>query len=80
MKRRCTFLDNIPAFNYNTGVGEIMTEDGKQIHADTRHLGSTLMSTMLDEVRNFCDPAIMNNWAKKSHLQVSMGRSCYSRS
>ena len=79
MKRRCTFLDNLPAFNYNTGVGEIMEgEDGMQIYTDTHHLGSTFMSTMLNEVRNFCDPAIMKNWAEKPHQQVSMGKSCCS--
>ena len=76
MKRRCTFLDNLPAFNYNTGGGEIMEgEGGKQI-TDTHNLGSTLMDTMLEEVGNFCNPAIMKNWAKETHQQVSMGKSC----
>lgn len=71
MKRRCSFLDDLPAFNYNTGVGEVMEgEDGKPVRTDTRHLGSTLMRTMLEEVGNFCDPAIKRNWTEKPHQQV----------
>lgn len=73
MKRRCEFLDNLPAFNYNTGVGEIMeSDDGEKIRTDTRHLGSTLMKTMLSEVTNFCDSEIKKNWTDKPHQQVRL--------
>ena len=76
MKRRCSFLDNLPAFNFNTGVGKVIVgEDGKRIRTDTRHLGSTLMSTMLKEVGNLCDPAIKKNWTETSHQQVSVRNS-----
>ncbi len=37
---------------------------------DTRQLGSTLMRTMLQEVSDFCDPLIKENWFKKPHQQV----------
>ena len=79
MKRRCSFLDTLPGFNYNTGVGEPMRDEhgvpltdarGQIIRTDTRQLGSTLMKTMLDEVANFCDPAIKSNWAGRPHQQV----------
>ena len=57
MKRRCYFLDNLAAFNYNTGVGEVVFDktSGKELKTDTRNLGSTLMRTMLEEVDHFCD-------------------------
>ena len=71
MKRRCSFLDELPAFNFNTGVGEVIEgEDGKTTQTDTRHLGSTLMTAMLEEVESFCDPAIKKNWTEKPHQQV----------
>lgn len=71
MKRRCAFLDTLPAFNYNTGIGEpIVDESGQTVRTDTRQLGSTLMSTMLDEVNNFCHPSIQANWSNKPHQQV----------
>ena len=77
MLRRCFFLDNLPAFNYNAGVGELIKgEDGKPTHTNTEHLGSTLMSTMLEEVGNFCKPDIKINWTKKSHQQVSFRKIC----
>ena len=68
MKRRCTFLDNLPAFNYNTGSGEHIVVDGERQRTDTRHLGSTLMQTMLKEVTGFCDPSIRES--SQAHLQV----------
>ena len=72
MKRRCDFLENIPAFYYNTGAGELITdEQGNKIKTDTRQLGSTIMQTMLDEVANFCDPDMKKNWSSKPHQQVS---------
>ena len=72
MNRRCRFLDNMPAFNYNTGVGEYITDEkGKWVRTDTSHLGSTLMTTMLREVEDFCDPAIKENWSLKPHQQVT---------
>ena len=72
MKRRCMFLDNLPGFNYNTGSGEYILDDQGQRRAnDTRQLGSTLMKTMLNEVKDFCDPDIKENWSHKQHQQVS---------
>ena len=72
MKRRCCFLDNLPAFNYNTGKGKHITDDqGKRVHSDTRQLGSTLMTTMLREVEDFCDPTIKESWWLKPHQQVT---------
>ena len=71
MKRRCAFLDNLPAFNYNTGHGEYFPDEtGKMTPSDISELGSTLMSTMLKEVSDFCDPAIRDNWSLKPHQQV----------
>ena len=71
MKRRCAFLDTLPAFNYNTGIGEpIIDESGQITRTDTRQLGSTLMATMLEEVNNFCHPSIQANWSNKPHQQV----------
>ena len=81
MNRRCDFLDNLPAFNYNRGVGEylkdqkgkyITDEKGKRMVTDTTQLGSTLMTTMLKEVENFCDPDIKKNWSIKPHQQVTI--------
>jgi len=53
MKRRCWFLDNLPAYNYNTGVGVVM-ESGEV--TDTKHLGSTLMAAMIREAAQVCHP------------------------
>ena len=63
MKRRCEFLDSHPHFNFNPGKA---VNPGKS-HANTEKLGSTLMRTMLKEVREFCDPSIRD---QKSHQQV----------
>ena len=73
MKRRCQFLDTLPAFNYNTGAGEY-TDDGqgKRIVTNTQQLGSTLMNAMLKEVSDFCDPDIKENWSVKPHQQVNL--------
>ena len=60
MKRRCEFLDCLPAFNYNNGYGEY---DDERTISKTTQLGSTLMNAMLDEVRNLCDPTIKENWS-----------------
>ncbi len=73
MKRRCDFLDNCPAFNFNPGSSEYLKSEGKKGKKkmnDTSHLGSTLMETMLSEVSDFCDPFIRENWAMKPHHQV----------
>ena len=76
MKRRCAFLDNCPAFNYNPGSSEYTTNaKGERKKNDTTQLGSTLMHTMLKEVSDFCDPFIKEDWALKPHHQV---RSKYS--
>ena len=71
MKRRCNFLDNLPAFNYNTGSGEYKEDEQGKGVTDIKQLGSTLMRTMLKEVSDFCDPTInYDNWSKKPHQQV----------
>ena len=54
MRRRCWFLDNLPAYNYNTGVG-IKRESGEI--TDTKHLGSTLIAAMIKEAEQFCHPS-----------------------
>ena len=53
MRRRCWFLDNFPAYNYNTGDG-IKMESGEI--TDTTHLGSILFGAMLREAEQFCQP------------------------
>lgn len=71
MKRRCAFLDNCPAFNYNVGSTEyVVTEGGQRKKNDTTQLGSTLMDTMLKEVSDFCDSIIREDWSLKPHHQV----------
>ena len=72
MKRRCDFLDCLPAFNYNLGTGELMESQsgGKRRPTDTSHLGSTLLHTMINEVSDLCDPNIKNNWTLQAHHQV----------
>ena len=74
MKRRCDFLDHFPAFNYNTGIGEYLKDEfGITTKSNTKSLGSTLMHTMLNEVSDFCDPRIKENWSVKAHQQVRKG-------
>jgi hypothetical protein len=72
MKRRCDFLDKTPAFNYNPGSGEYYGDQwkGKRKVSDTRELGSTLMSTMLQEVKDFCNFHLKQNWLQKAHQQL----------
>ena len=71
MKRRCEFLDSLPAFNYNTGGGEyLVNKQGHKVLTSTQQLGSTLMRTMLKEVSDFCDPKIKDNWSMEPHQQV----------
>lgn len=55
MKRRCWFLDNLPAYNFNTGAS---TGEGRGQVTDTKCLGSTLMATMIREAEQFCHPCI----------------------
>ena len=72
MNRRCSFLETLPAFIYNTGGGEYIVDvRGKQVTTDTKQLGSTLITTMIREVEDFCDPAIKENWSLKPHQQVT---------
>ena len=72
MHRRCSFLDTLSAFNLNMGKGEYITdEEGRWVRTDTRQLGSTLMTTMINEVEDFCDPDIKENWSLKPHQQVT---------
>ena len=47
-----------------------MNKAGEKKTSDTRELGSTLMTTMLKEVSDFCDPDIKENWSLKAHQQV----------
>ena len=68
MKRRCLFLDRLPAFNYNEGRGERI-KDSYRYH-DTSQLGSTMMKAMLSEVKDFCDPEVKDKWSHKAHQQV----------
>ena len=72
MLRRCAFLENFPAFCYNSGKGDCYFDETlqKEVTTDTHKLGSTLMQTMLEEVSNFCDTEIKKNWAEKPHHQV----------
>ena len=75
MKRRCGFLDTLSNFNLNMGVGEYVTEEHRKVCTDTKQLGSTLMTTMLKEVEDFCDPAIKDIWSLKPHQQVTASNS-----
>ena len=72
MKRRCYFLDNLAAFNFNTGVGEVVFDktSGKELKTDTKNLGSTLMQTMLEEVGHFCDQDIRKDLAEKPQVEL----------
>lgn len=71
MSNRCQFLDCLPAFNYNSGLGEYKKNScGELVPTNTKELGSTLMETMLNEVSAFCDPAIIENWSHNPHQQV----------
>ena len=72
MTRRCNFLDTLPAFNLNAGRGELLAAKDNQdsCYTDTTCLGSTLLSTMLKEVSDFCDPSIQENWSVRAHQQV----------
>ena len=72
MKRRCLVLENCPGFNYNQGRGEYYTDPttNEQKQADTRKLGSTLMSTMLQEVAAMCNPSIKSIWDYPAHQQL----------
>ena len=73
MKRRCHFLDTLPAYNYNTGSSEhVINSKGQKVTNNTRHLGSTLMDAFLREVEEFCDPDSQADWSKKPHQQVRM--------
>lgn len=73
MKRRCEFLDTLPAFNYNSGRGEVLkiNQLGIPSYSNTEQLGSTLMNAMLKEVGIFCDPKITEEWTREEYQQVS---------
>lgn len=64
MKRRCWFLDNFPAYNYNTGAGVM---EGTGVVTNTKHLGSMLMEAMISEAEQFCHPSI---WESGDYCQV----------
>ena len=70
MKRRCFFLDNLSYFNYNNGGGNYTSKEGQRIITDTSKLGSTLMTTMLEEIESFCKPFTTTNSNTKPHNQV----------
>lgn len=69
MKRRCSFLNKMPGFIYNIGQGEAHKGE-TNMRTDTRQLGSTLMGTMLREVKEFCSLHIKRDWTQKAHQQV----------
>ncbi len=71
MFRRCKFLDELPAYNYNQGFGEVKEIGGRKLHTSTKYLGSTLMSTMLEEVTQFCNSAFKAQWSLQGYNQVS---------
>ena len=54
------------------GLGEYFGSWEKRVCTDTRQLGSTLMTTMIREVEDFCDPDIKENWSLKPHQQVTV--------
>ncbi|KAL5475165.1 hypothetical protein EMCRGX_G027231 [Ephydatia muelleri] len=70
MNTRCEFLDHLPAFNYNIGSGFKINNEGKQEKTDTTSLGSTLIEAMLDEVSDFCDSDVKENWSTNPHQQL----------
>ena len=72
MKRRCKFLDELPAYNYNRGRGDIVMTIPYfgHTHYDTSNLGSVLMKAMLKEAEDFCDPLIAKKWANSQYQQV----------
>eukprot|EP00118_Oscarella_pearsei_P023946 m.294339 g.294339 ORF g.294339 m.294339 type:complete len:5643 (+) comp40744_c0_seq7:98-17026(+) len=72
MKRRCNVLENAPGFYLNEGVGESYKDSktGKTERTDTKKLGSTLMSAMLREVADMCNPKIKSNWREHAHQQL----------
>ena len=72
MMRRCKFLDELPAYNYNHGHGVIKIVEGRRIYTSTKRLGSTLMKTMLDEVTRYCKSCFKAEWSLKGYNQVRL--------
>ncbi len=72
MKRRCKFLDELPAYNYNVGRGDIMNKLPLlgNTHYNVAHLGSILIRAMLREVEDFCDPLVAKKWTGTEYQQV----------
>ena len=72
MKRRCWVLERCPAFIYNQGGGEYYEDSvtGKKRRSNTKRLGSTLMSAMLQEVGDMCSPSIKSLWSSHAHQQL----------
>ena len=71
MKRRCYFLDNLPAYKYNTGERKkIPSIEAKKMANNTYQLGFTLMSGFLKEVEHFFNPDLQAGWSRNLHLQV----------
>lgn len=69
MERRCKFLDNLPAYNYNQSKGEKISGFFKLRQAtDTRRLGSTLLKSMIAEARQLCSSDVKKYG--RSHQQV----------
>eukprot|EP00731_Ephydatia_muelleri_P036542 Em0275g1a len=67
MKRRCCFMEKIPAFIYNTGLR--MPQGASLPCSDTCHLGSTLMTAMLSEVLELCQ-SDKTDWSSQHHKQL----------
>ena len=77
MRRRCWFLDNLPAYNFNTGVG-IKRESGEL--TDTEHLGSAIFGAMLREAEQFCQPCFNEDGSDYHQVYtVYVSRKCYVR-
>ena len=65
MSRRCKFLEQLPAFNFNQGIGV----GGKNI----KKLGSILLTAMIKEAKQYCDRGSLSDWSDLNHQQVNGG-------
>ena len=70
MIQRCKFLDKFQAYMFNPGYHQEVTSQGRR-EFDTRQLGSTLFSAMLNEANDLCSPGAIQNWSKSTHNQVT---------
>ena len=71
MINRCKFLDELPAYNYNTGGAETFEdESGDLVATNTQKLGSTMIRRRLSEVNEFSNYSRLKDWNSFSHNQV----------